>query len=153
MQELPRFNLLPLASSVLVTDFTSLISAYGVWLIGGMIALESAGIPVPGETVLVAASIYAGTTHDLNIASVIAAGIVGGTVGNVIAFAIGRVYGYRLLRQYGGYLQLTIPASRSANISFCATAAKLCLSRASFRCCAAWPAFWPGPTICRGQAL
>jgi membrane protein DedA with SNARE-associated domain len=106
MQELPRFNLLPVASSILVTDFTSLISAYGVWLIGGMIALESAGIPVPGETVLVAASIYAGTTHDLNIASVIAAGIVGGTVGNVIAFAIGRVYGYRLLRQYGGYLQL-----------------------------------------------
>src|SRR5262249_57638775 len=119
MQELPRFNLVPLASSILVTDFTSLISAYGVWLIGGMIALESAGIPVPGETVLIAASIYAGTTHDLNIASVIAAGIVGGAVGNVIAFAIGRVYGYRLLRQYGGYLQLKdSPSKIGQNLFF-----------------------------------
>ena len=80
-----------------MTNFTSLISAYGVWLIGGMIALESAGIPIPGETVLLAAAIYAGTMHDLNIGSVIAAGIVGAIVGNLVAFSIGRVYGYRLL--------------------------------------------------------
>lgn len=89
-------------------DLTSLISAYDVWLIGGMIALESAGIPVPGETVLLAAAIYAGTTHELNIASVIAAAIVGAIAGNVVAFSIGRVYGYRLLRQYGAYLHLNV---------------------------------------------
>lgn len=97
---------MPFASSILVTNFTSLIYAYGVWLIGGMIALESAGVPIPGETVLLAAAIYAGTTHDLNIVSVIAAGIVGAIVGNLVAFSIGRVYGYRLLRRYGGYLHL-----------------------------------------------
>ena len=29
------------------------------------VGLESIGIPIPGETMLIAASIYAGTTHDL----------------------------------------------------------------------------------------
>ncbi len=90
----------------MATNLTPLISAYGVWLIAGMIALESVGVPVPGETVLVAAAIYAGSTHHLHIASVIGAGIVGAIVGNIVAFLVGRVYGYRLLRRYGSYLHL-----------------------------------------------
>jgi membrane protein DedA with SNARE-associated domain len=90
----------------LAIDPTSLISSYGLWLIAGMIALECVGIPVPGETILVAAAIYAGTTHHLSIAAVIGAAIAGAIVGNVIAFAIGRAYGYRLLRRYGRYIHL-----------------------------------------------
>jgi membrane protein DedA with SNARE-associated domain len=84
----------------------SLISAYGIWLIAGMIAIECVGVPLPGETVLVAGALYAGTTHQLNIGTVIGAAIVGAIVGNVVAFAIGRVYGYRLLRRYGRYIHL-----------------------------------------------
>jgi membrane protein DedA with SNARE-associated domain len=90
----------------LAIDPTSLISSYGLWLIAGMIALECVGIPVPGETILVAAAIYAGTTHHLSIAAVIGAAIAGAIVGNVIAFSIGRAYGYRLLRRYGHYIHL-----------------------------------------------
>jgi membrane protein DedA with SNARE-associated domain len=90
-----------------VANLTSLISAYGLWLIAGMIALESAGIPVPGETVLVAAAIYAGTTHDLHIAGVIGAAGAGAVAGYVVAFSIGRSWGQRLLRRYGRYLHLT----------------------------------------------
>jgi membrane protein DedA with SNARE-associated domain len=90
----------------LAIDPTSLISSYGLWLIAGMIALECVGVPVPGETVLVAAAIYAGTTHHLSIAAVIGAAIAGAIVGNVIAFSIGRAYGYRLLRRYGRYIHL-----------------------------------------------
>ena len=87
-------------------DPTSLISSYGLWLIAGIIALECVGIPVPGETTLVAAAIYAGTTHHLSIAAVIGAAVAGAIVGNVIAFSIGRAYGYRLLRRYGRYIHL-----------------------------------------------
>ena len=48
-----------------------LIQTFGYWAIGGIVALESMGFPLPGETVLVAAAIYAGTTHDLEILFVI----------------------------------------------------------------------------------
>jgi membrane protein DedA with SNARE-associated domain len=90
----------------LTPDLAHLISAYGIWLIALIIALECICIPVPGETTLVAAAIYAGTTQELNIVSVILAAIVGGIVGNVIAFWIGREYGYRLLVRYGSYVHL-----------------------------------------------
>jgi membrane protein DedA with SNARE-associated domain len=90
----------------LAIDPASLISSYGLWLIAGIIALECVGIPVPGETTLVAAAIYAGTTHRLSIVAVIGAAIAGAIVGNVIAFSIGRAYGYRLLRRYGRYIHL-----------------------------------------------
>jgi membrane protein DedA with SNARE-associated domain len=90
----------------LAIDPASLISSYGLWLIAGMIALECVGVPVPGETILVAAAIYAGTTHHLSIGAVIGAAIAGAIVGNVIAFSLGRAYGYRLLRRYGRYIHL-----------------------------------------------
>jgi membrane protein DedA with SNARE-associated domain len=85
---------------------TSLISTYGAWLVAGMIALECIGVPVPGETILVAAAIYAATTHELNIWLVVAGGIAGAVLGNIVAFAIGRRYGYWLLRRYGSYLRI-----------------------------------------------
>jgi membrane protein DedA with SNARE-associated domain len=84
-----------------------LISAYGVWIVAAFIALESMGLPLPGEAILIAAAIYAGTTHDLNIGSVILAAIVGAIAGNMVGFWIGREFGYRLLVQYGHYLRLT----------------------------------------------
>jgi membrane protein DedA with SNARE-associated domain len=87
-------------------DLTHWISAYGVWLIAGVIALECVCIPLPGETTLVAAAILAGSTHDLNIAAVIAAATIGAILGNVVAFAIGRSFGYRLLLRYGRYVHL-----------------------------------------------
>jgi membrane protein DedA with SNARE-associated domain len=90
----------------LTPDLPALISTYGVWLIAVIIALECICIPLPGETTLVAAAIYAGTTHELSIFSVILAAIIGGIVGNVIAFWIGREYGYRLLMRYGSYVHL-----------------------------------------------
>ena len=84
-----------------------LIQTYGYWAIGGIVALESMGFPLPGETVLVAAAIYAGTTHDLEILFVIVAAATGSVLGNIVGFWIGREGGYRLLLRYGHYVRLT----------------------------------------------
>ncbi|MGC2072676.1 MAG: DedA family protein [Pseudolabrys sp.] len=84
-----------------------LIQTYSYWAIGGIVALESMGFPLPGETVLVAAAIYAGTTHDLEILFVIVAAATGSVLGNIVGFWIGREGGYRLLLRYGHYVRLT----------------------------------------------
>jgi membrane protein DedA with SNARE-associated domain len=92
--------------STLVHHLTSLIAVYGNWLVAGVIALECIGIPLPGETILVASALYAGSTHELSIWSIIVAGILGGIIGNLIAFWLGHRFGYALLLRYGGYVHL-----------------------------------------------
>jgi membrane protein DedA with SNARE-associated domain len=83
------------------------ISTYGYWAVGGVIALESMGLPLPGEATLIAAAVYAGKTHHLNIWGVIAAGATGAIIGDNIGFWVGREIGYRLLLRYGHYVYLT----------------------------------------------
>ncbi|MCJ2005562.1 DedA family protein, partial [Methylobacterium sp. J-092] len=50
-----------------------LIASYGYVAIFVIITLESAGVPMPGETVLISSAVYAGSTGNLNIALIIAA--------------------------------------------------------------------------------
>lgn len=51
----------------------SLIPIYGPWIIFGIVALESAGVPLPGETILVAAALLAASTGQINIVVVVLA--------------------------------------------------------------------------------
>ena len=83
-----------------------LIATYGYVAIATIIALESMGVPLPGETVLVLASLFASRQH-FHIVGVIAAAATGAVLGDNIGYWIGREFGYRLLRRYGGYLGLT----------------------------------------------
>jgi membrane protein DedA with SNARE-associated domain len=79
----------------------NLVSDFGYLAVFAVVAIESLGIPAPGETVLVAASVYAGHTGNLEIVGVIAAAAAGAIVGDNIGYAIGRKGGYRLLLKYG----------------------------------------------------
>lgn len=83
-----------------------LFQTYGVWTVALIVGLESLGLPVPGEAVLILASVYA-ATHDGNIAMVIAAATVGAIVGDNIGYMIGREFGYRIVRKFGSYVGLT----------------------------------------------
>jgi membrane protein DedA with SNARE-associated domain len=84
----------------------ALIAHYGYIGIFCIIALESAGIPLPGETILVTASIYAGTAHGLNIAAIIAMAAAGAIFGDNIGFWVGREIGLHLLIRHGHYVRL-----------------------------------------------
>jgi membrane protein DedA with SNARE-associated domain len=87
-------------------QLAELIAKHGYWVLGTAIAIESMGIPLPGETALVLAGIYAATTHELNIVLVIAAAAAGAILGDNIGFMLGRRLGYPLLRRHGGWLRI-----------------------------------------------
>ncbi len=70
------------------------------------IGIESLGVPFPGEAALLAAAIYAGSTHELNIALVIAAAAAGAIIGGIVGFWIGREIGFHALPKYGRYIGL-----------------------------------------------
>ncbi len=84
-----------------------LIHVYGLLVVAGVIGLENVGIPFPGETALIIASVIAGTKHDLNIASVILTATGASIIGRMIGYVVGREFGYWLLLRYGGYLRIT----------------------------------------------
>ena len=88
------------------SDLTHLLTTYGYGAVLLFVAIESIGIPFPGETMLLVAAIYAGTTHRLSLPLVIVAAAAGAIVGDNIGFWVGREGGYRLLRRYGRYLHL-----------------------------------------------
>lgn len=83
------------------------LQEYGYWGVALAIGLESMGIPVPGETALVGAALYAGKTQALNIWVLIAFASAGEIIGDNIGYWIGRELGFRVLRRYGRYIGLT----------------------------------------------
>jgi membrane protein DedA with SNARE-associated domain len=83
-----------------------LLTAHGYWAVFFFMTVESSGIPFPGETMLLIASVYAGTTHRLSLLLVIIAAAAGAIVGDNLGFWAGREGGYRLVRRYGRFLHL-----------------------------------------------
>jgi membrane protein DedA with SNARE-associated domain len=88
------------------SNLDSLLATYGYLAVFVFVGVESIGIPVPGETMLVTAAIYAGTTGRLSIFWVIVASSAGAIVGDNIGYLIGRTGGYRLVKRYGRYIRL-----------------------------------------------
>ena len=84
------------------------IGQYGYGAIFVVVMLESAGIPMPGETILVSAAVYAGTRHALDIRWVIAAAAGGAILGDNIGFWVGREFGEPLLAKWGHHIGLDI---------------------------------------------
>src|SRR5436305_10564588 len=91
---------------ITTSDLAHLLATYGYWAVAVFVAIESTGIPFPGETMLLVAAIYAGTTHHLFIPFVILAAACGAIVGDNLGFWVGREGGYRLLRRYGRFIHL-----------------------------------------------
>jgi membrane protein DedA with SNARE-associated domain len=88
-------------------DLAHLLSVYGYLAVGLVVGLESMGVPLPGETTLLTAAIYAGSTHRLGIAPVVLAAATGAVLGDNLGFLLGREVGYRLLLRYGGSVGFT----------------------------------------------
>jgi membrane protein DedA with SNARE-associated domain len=87
-------------------QITSLVASYGYWAVLLVVAVESMGVPVPGETTLLAAAVYAGATQRLQVALVIGAAAAGAILGDNIGYLLGRFGGSRLLHRFGRYVRL-----------------------------------------------
>ncbi|MGI8750872.1 MAG: DedA family protein [Acidimicrobiales bacterium] len=83
-----------------------LISTYGYFAVALLVGAESVGVPLPGETILILAAIYAGHTHNLSVWVIFIAAAAAAIVGDNIGFWIGDRGGYQLLRRYGHYVRL-----------------------------------------------
>jgi membrane protein DedA with SNARE-associated domain len=87
-------------------EVEQLIEAYGYGVVVALNFIESFGIPVPGETALVASAVYAGTTHNLNIYLLVGTTILGTLVGDIVGFLLGGWVGFWLLTHHGKYVGL-----------------------------------------------
>jgi membrane protein DedA with SNARE-associated domain len=83
-----------------------ILNNYGYFAVGGLVLVEDFGIPVPGETILIAASLYAGAGR-LNVVAVGIIAWICAVLGDNIGFLIGHFGGRRLALKYGKYVFLT----------------------------------------------
>jgi membrane protein DedA with SNARE-associated domain len=82
------------------------LNHYGYLAVVGLLLLEDFGIPVPGETTLLLAAVYAGAGR-LNVVLVGVLAFLAAVAGDNIGFAIGHFGGRPLVERYGRYIFLT----------------------------------------------
>ena len=73
---------------------------YGYWAVGAALLLENAGVPVPGETILLLASFLAYSEHELQLPWIIVVATIAATLGDNLGFALGYYGGRPLLERY-----------------------------------------------------
>jgi membrane protein DedA with SNARE-associated domain len=79
---------------------------YGYWAVGGALLLENAGVPLPGETILLMASFLAYSEHDLRLPWIIVVATIAATAGDNLGFALGHYGGRPLLARYQAFFRI-----------------------------------------------
>jgi membrane protein DedA with SNARE-associated domain len=101
------------------------VATYGYAAAFGLIFLESLGIPVPGEGILIVTALLAARTHQLNIALVVATASVAAFVGTGLSYYLGRWAGAPLLARFGDYVGLSAARRRLGQYLFLRQGAKI----------------------------
>ncbi|WP_063838248.1 DedA family protein [Saccharothrix sp. ST-888] len=83
-----------------------LLDSYGYPAVGALVFLDNCAVPVPGQTILVLAAVYAGTGR-LSIVGVAVVAACAAVAGNCLGYLIGRTGGLALLHRWGRYVMLT----------------------------------------------
>ncbi|HEY7894675.1 MAG TPA: DedA family protein [Gemmatimonadaceae bacterium] len=86
-------------------SFLQLLRTYGYGLLFLVVALESLGVPVPGETALVAAAALAARGH-MKIALVVAVAAAAAIIGDASGYWIGRRGGIAFVRRFGKFVRM-----------------------------------------------
>jgi membrane protein DedA with SNARE-associated domain len=84
-----------------ILDFLrNAVVMYGYWAVAVALLLENAGVPAPGETILLLASFLAYSQHELSLFWIIVVATGAATVGDNLGFAFGYYGGRPLLARY-----------------------------------------------------
>lgn len=84
-----------------MSTISTLIHNWGYWAVFLLVAGESLGIPLPGETAVIVASVYAGTSHQLNPWAIFGVAAAAAIIGDNIGYWIGAKAGFPLALRYG----------------------------------------------------
>jgi len=95
-----------LAAIIPHSELDHLLASWGYPAVFVFVGAESLGVPLPGETMLILASLYAGSTHKLSVEGIVATAAAAAIIGDNIGYLIGRVGGYPLLHRYGKYIRV-----------------------------------------------
>ena len=88
-----------------VTSLEPFVKQYGYFGVALLLLLENTGIPIPGETTLITAAVFAGIGQ-LNIFIVVLIAIIACVIGDSMAYLFGYLGGRRLIEKYGKYISL-----------------------------------------------
>lgn len=108
-----------------IASIQPLIAQHGYWAVFCIVALESAGVPLPGETALVLAAMFAGATGLLDIKLIVLLAAAGAIIGDNVGFWAGRRFGLPLLLKHGARLGLTDDRIKLGQYLFAGHGAKI----------------------------
>jgi membrane protein DedA with SNARE-associated domain len=89
-----------------LASLAPLLDHWGYLAVAALLFAENFGLPMPGETVLLAASVYAGAGR-LSVAAVWLVGFAAAVLGQQLGYVIGRFGGHALALRYGKYVLVT----------------------------------------------
>ncbi|MFF8908563.1 DedA family protein [Streptomyces olivaceoviridis] len=101
-----------------------LLGHYGYWAVGAVVFVEDFGVPAPGETILLAAGVYAGAGQ-LNVVAVAVIAFFAAVAGDNLGYLIGRFGGRAFVHRWGKYVFLTPKRFEAAEAFFTRHGAKI----------------------------
>jgi membrane protein DedA with SNARE-associated domain len=99
-------------------SISGLITTYGYYAVFVLVGAESLGIPLPGETALILAAVYAGQQHRLDPWALWGVASAAAIIGDNIGFWVGDKGGYPLARKYGSKIGLDERKLKTARYLF-----------------------------------
>lgn len=85
---------------------------YGYWAVGAVLLAENAGLPVPGETILLLACFLSYSEHTLRVFWIVVIATIAATLGDNLGFAVGYYGGRPLLARYQSLFRISVRTVR-----------------------------------------
>lgn len=90
----------------LVAGLEGFVRHYGAFAVIPILAIEAVGAPVPGESLLIFASVLAGR-GEMSLSALLVSAWVGAVIGDNLGYLIGRKLGRTTVLRYGAKVGLT----------------------------------------------